>query len=303
MTAGEGTTRGTEIFADGGHDPPAAPLRVSSYNVRYASLDTGPRDWSNRRDAVATTVRLHRPDVLCLQEVWQEQLPDLRDRLPGYEWVAERHHNGEHTPIGYRPERVEPVEGTTDTFALAPDPTDLGVTAWDAAVPRTATAATFQDRRTAEAFALVNAHFDHRGGVARRESATLVRERLGQADAERRLLVGDLNCRPASGPYRRLVVHDGGSGPFVDARRVAQSRHGPGETFVGFGGEGAEAGTPYDPVAGKRIDYVLADGFAVPLYATAAAVDAAWRQPSDHLPVVADLVPAAERAGGGRGDS
>jgi endonuclease/exonuclease/phosphatase family metal-dependent hydrolase len=275
-------------------DDAAPALRVASYNVRYAALDTGPRDWTNRRDAVAATIRLHQPDVLCLQEVWQDQLPDLRERLPGYEWVAERHGTGEHTPIGYRPERIEPVEGTTATFALAPDPTALGTTAWDAAVPRVATEATLRDRRTDEPFALVNAHFDHEGEVARRESAALVRERLCRADAGRRLLVGDLNCRPASGPYRRLVSHDGGTGPFVDARRVAAVRHGPGETFVGFGDEAVEAGTSYDPEAGKRIDYVLSEGFAVPLYATAAGVDVTWRHPSDHLPVVVDLVAATE---------
>lgn len=259
----------------------AAPLRVMSYNVRYGGLDDGPRAWENRRDPVAATVRLHRPDVLCLQEVWQDQLPDLRERLPAYEWAAERHRTGEHTPIGYRPERL--AAESVDAFALAPDPEDIGATAWDAAVPRVATEARFHDRETGESFALANVHFDHEGALARRESARLVRERL---DADPALLVGDLNARPASNPYRSLVETPG---PFADARQAADTRFGPGETYVGFDGEGVEEGTDHDPTRDKRIDYVLVRGFDVGLYATAADVDATWRHPSDHLPVVVDL--------------
>jgi endonuclease/exonuclease/phosphatase family metal-dependent hydrolase len=262
------------------------PLRVASYNVRYAGLDDGARAWPRRRDAVAATVRLHRPDVLCLQEVWQDQLPDLRERLPTYEWVAERNGRGEHTPIGYRPARVRPEPGTTGTFALAPDPAAIGESAWDAAVPRIATEARLRDRGTDRSFDLVNVHFDHRGRVARAESARLVRDRLGGAPA---LVVGDLNARPASGPYRLLTGHDGGTGPLVDARRVAATPHGPGVTYVGFGGEGVEEGTDYDPSRDRRLDHVLARGVDVELYAVATDVDASWRHPSDHLPVVTDL--------------
>jgi endonuclease/exonuclease/phosphatase family metal-dependent hydrolase len=255
-------------------------LRVMTYNVRYATLDQGPRAWANRRDGVAAAVRLHRPDVLCLQEVWQDQLPDLRERLPDYEWATERHRTGEHTPVGYRPERLA-VEGF-DTFALAPDPDAFGEVGWDAAVPRVATEVAFHDRRTGLAFDLANVHFDHEGGVARRESTQLLDDRLAGSPS---LLVGDLNARPASGPYRSLVER----GPFADAWRVAATRFGPGETYVGFDGEGVEEGTDRDPTRDKRIDYVLVRGFDVDLYATGTDADTSWRHPSDHLPVVTDL--------------
>ena len=34
--------------------PPATDrLRVGTYNIRYSSLDTGPRAWPRRRDGVA----------------------------------------------------------------------------------------------------------------------------------------------------------------------------------------------------------------------------------------------------------
>jgi len=259
----------------------AASLRMMTYNVRYATLDQGPRAWANRRDGVAAAIRLHRPDVCCLQEVWQDQLPDLRERLPGYEWAAERHRTGEHTPVGYRPERL--AVDDYGTFALAPDPEAVGEAGWDASIPRVATEVAFRDRETGATFALANVHFDHAGRLARRESARLLRNRL---DAPPSLLVGDLNARPASGPYRSLV----GGGPFADARQVADTRFGPGETYVGFEGEGVEEGTGRDPTRDKRIDYVLCRGVDVNLYATGTDADATWRHPSDHLPVVTDLL-------------
>lgn len=261
-----------------------APLRVMTYNVRYATLDDGPRAWANRRDAVAATVRVHRPDVLCLQEVWQDQHPDLRQRLPEYEWATERQGTGEHTPVGYRPERL--TAEAVEPFALAPDPENLGAVAWDAAVPRVATEVRFRDREAEGAFDLVNVHFDHAGALARRESARLVRERL---DGDRAMVVGDLNARPASDPYRSLVETPG---PFEDARQAATTRFGPGETYIGFDGEGVEEGTDRDPIRDKRIDYALVRGFDVDLYATTTDVDATWRHPSDHLPVVVDLRPS-----------
>lgn len=260
-------------------------LRVMSYNVRYATLDRGVRAWANRRDGVAAVVRLHRPDVLCLQEVWQDQLPDLRERLPDYEWATERHRTGEHTPVGYRPDRLS--LDSFDTFALAPDPDAVGEVGWDASIPRIATAVALRDREAGTTFDLVNVHLDHEGALARRESARLLQERL---DTSPSLLVGDLNARPASGPYRSLVQR----GPFADARGVADTRLGPGETYVGFDGEGVEEGTDRDPTRDKRIDYVLVRGFDVDLYATTADVDGTWRHPSDHLPVVTDV-----RAAGG----
>ena len=46
-------------------------LRLLTYNVRYATLDTGENAWERRRDGVGSLVRFHDPDVVCLQEVWQ----------------------------------------------------------------------------------------------------------------------------------------------------------------------------------------------------------------------------------------
>ncbi len=249
-------------------------LRVLTYNVRYANLDSGWVDWPERRDAVAATIRHHRPDVVAVQECWMGQLSDLRERLPGYDWVAHSDGNGEHTPIAYRPERVA-VE-RSGVYGLAPGG-EIGVPAWDAAAPRQATHATFVDRETGISFSLTSVHLDHEGERARAEGARLVRERQPSGPA---VVAGDLNCAPEDPPYE--LLHRA----LTDAREAVTDAHGPRETYVGFGGDGTgEDGEP-EP---RRLDYVFVRGLEVVGYAACADVDADWRYPSDHLPVVVDL--------------
>lgn len=45
-------------------------VRLLSYNVRYAGLDVDENAWAHRRDGVASVLRFHDPDAVCLQEVW-----------------------------------------------------------------------------------------------------------------------------------------------------------------------------------------------------------------------------------------
>jgi endonuclease/exonuclease/phosphatase family metal-dependent hydrolase len=243
-------------------------VRVMSYNVRYAGADDGPQSWANRRDAVATTVRFHRPDVVGVQECWGEQFQDLKARLPDYDWAAVSDDLGEHTPVAYRRDRLTAT--SVERVGLT-DADDDRTPGWDATYPRYMTNVTFRtgDGGRFEAHSL---HLDHEGTVARRESARLVRERVGTPA----VVLGDYNCEPGSEPYRLLTDR------FGDAREHAAYRHGPVATYVGF--------EDPDPMAGKRIDYVFfTPGIEVEGYGVGTDVDATGRYPSDHLPVVADL--------------
>lgn len=256
------------------------PLRVASYNVRYAGLDAGRLDWSVRRDGVASLVRDIDPDVLAVQEVWMDQLPDLRDRLPGYDWVAFPDRNGEHTPIAVRRRRV--AVASAGAFGLAPGG-DREVTAWDAAIPRTVTHATLRDRRApappdadGRTVAVFSVHLDHAGERARLEGARLVRDRVPDGPV---VVAGDLNCQTGSPPYEALTAD------LTDARLAAHERDGPDRTYVGFDADDGVSGDP----AARRIDHVLVRGCAVERYRV--VPHDADAPASDHFPVVADVIP------------
>lgn len=250
------------------------PVRLLSYNVRYAGLDFDENAWEHRRDGVASVLRFHDPDVVCLQEVWQSQLPDLRERLPAYEWVESGASNGAHTPIGYRADRFSVVEASA--FSLSATPADLDAYDWGAAIPRLTTRATLEDGATGEGLAVLSTHFDHQSPEARRRGADLLSERLDDRSLPT-VLAGDLNCTPDDQPYRTLT--DAG---LRDVRDAADHPHGSEATYNEF-----EAPRP-----GKRIDHVLVDGFEVERFGVLADLDRRGRYPSDHFALLADLAVA-----------
>lgn len=251
------------------------PLRVCSFNVRHAALDDDDRWERYRRAAVAGVVRVYCPDVVALQEAGPDQLDDIAELTPAYEWVGAGERTGEYNPIGYRPERVDLED--QDVFWLAETP-DEPVAGWDAAFPRVATVGRFRDRDTDARFTLFDTHFDNQGERAARESARLLRSRAA-SEGSPVVLAGDFNCTRDTDAYRLLTAPDAPR-RLHDAQAVATHHHGPDVTFTGYG--------PIE--SGRRLDYVfVTDEFEVCQHAIGADVDGEGRRPSDHQPVLADL--------------
>jgi len=268
-------------------------VRVLTYNVRRDVADDGEFDWAGRRDAVAGTVRFHRPAVVGLQEPLAHQYADLRDALPGFEWVGQSREagegEGEFCPVGYRRDRFERLDA--GTFWLSPTPDDPGSVGWDATYPRVATWARLRDRDGGGTVLYCNTHFDHEGARARVEGARVLRERvraLREGD-EPVVVGGDFNCVAGDDPYRVLAgaSDDDREGEpseraLVDAREASPyPAHGPDTTRTDF-----ESLRP-----DRQIDHVFVAGAAVEGYGVAADVVGDGWFPSDHLPVVVDLTP------------
>jgi endonuclease/exonuclease/phosphatase family metal-dependent hydrolase len=256
-----------------------------TFNIRYDTPADSGNAWPHRRDRVASLARFHAPDALGVQEALAHMLRELDARLPGYARIgvgrADGREGGEFSPIYYRTDRLELLDG--GTFWLSPTPDVAGSKGWDAAIERVATWARFRDRRTGCPFLLLNTHFDHIGERAREESARLVRRRLAALAGGLPIVVtGDLNTTPERAPYRVFTVETiaGASAPLRDAFVASRSGHyGPTSTWNAF--------TAIEP--GRRIDYVLVSADVAVL--THAILPDAWdgRFPSDHLPVVADI--------------
>ncbi|MDX1530864.1 MAG: endonuclease/exonuclease/phosphatase family protein [Rhodothermales bacterium] len=263
--------------------PPDSALRVMSYNVRFATPDDGADAWPYRREALAAVIEAHRPDLIGMQEPLEEQVDWLAGRLGGYGWVGRGRGTspgaGEFSPVFYRTDRLRLLE--EGTFWLSARPEQAGSRHWDAFYPRIATWARFADRATGDTLVHLNTHFDHVGPFAKRRSADLVLDRLEDlADGAPAVVTGDLNAHPGSAPYR--ILTQSARRALRDARLAAeQARHGPEGTFTGFGAP---------PERAPRIDYVLVSrGVRVLRYAVLPDRPGG-RAPSDHRPVVADLV-------------
>ncbi len=262
-----------------GPGPAAPPLRVVSYNIRYGTANDGENHWRRRQRALLAQIRDFDAAVLGLQEALRFQIDAIAEVLPRHRWVGVDRRGGqddEFTPIFFDHERLELVEH--GQFWLAPDPAAVGQKGWDAALPRHCTFAVLAERKGGGRFLVGNAHFDHRGERARRESARVIVEQLLGRGLPT-VLLGDLNCAEDSPALATLR-----QGGLVDAFRAlhpaAAPDAEPAGTFHGFRGHRD----------GARIDFVLCSAAFAPV---AVFVDhrggAGPPYPSDHYAVVADL--------------
>jgi endonuclease/exonuclease/phosphatase family metal-dependent hydrolase len=264
--------------------------RVMTFNTRYDTATDGEHAWEHRRSMVASVVRFHEPDVAGFQEPLAHQYAYLSETLPEYAWEGagrvDGETEGEHCPIGWYTPRV--IRSDHGTVWLSETPDVPGSSYPSARKPRLVTWARLSVR--GEAMLVCNTHFDHEGERARRQSARQLRELVGDlagaTDGESLpvpvVVLGDFNCTPDSAPYRILTGDDDDlTGPaLTDAMSISEyPHHGPTATFERFGRE-----------PDRKIDHVFVAG-DVDVRQHAVLADH-WdgRPPSDHCPVVAELV-------------
>lgn len=257
-------------------------VRAMTFNIRLDTASDGPNAWPYRQDLVARTIAYFAPDIVGMQEVLLNQKRDLEAGLPGYAFAGVARDDGategEFSPLAWKTARWSALE--SGTFWLSPTP-DVPSKGWDAALPRIATWALLQDRRTGERVRVLNTHFDHVGEEARRESAAQIAAwaQRHRAAGEAVIVMGDFNAAPSSAPMQ--ILADRNRSGLADTRGIAQAApFGPTGTFTGF---------DIARNAAEPIDHILvSDQFAVARHAT---ITQQWggRLPSDHYPVVADL--------------
>jgi endonuclease/exonuclease/phosphatase family metal-dependent hydrolase len=256
----------------------AQPLRVATFNLRYANEKDSGNLWKDRLPAVAALIRYHGFDIMGTQEALNVQLEDLSAALPGFARHGigrdDGRQAGEHSAIFYRTDRFELLD--KGDFWLSPTPGKPGP-GWDATLNRLCSWVRLRDRQTGMSFHVFNAHYDHRGVQARIESSRLVlrkvREVAGDGPA---VFMGDLNGGRQSEWYRELA----GSGILKDSHALSPTAYEPNGSFNGF---------RHDAVQADVIDHIFvtrhftADRWAV-LTDTYRG-----RFPSDHFPVTAVL--------------
>lgn len=270
-----------------------APVRVMSFNVRYGTARDGANHWDRRKDFLAATVAAFDPDLLGTQETLAFQRDFLAAKLKGYAAFGAGRDDGkdagEMAALFYRTTRFERLAG--GHFWLSETPDVPGSKGWDAALPRIATWVKLKDRTapTGPPVLFLNAHLDHKGAKARRESARLIRAKAAELGAGCRVVVtGDFNCGEGSDPYTALFgPADGHPSQLSDTFRAAHPTRGKDEgTFNGF-----------DPTAttGDRIDWIAVSRDWDVGEAGIDRTTKDGRVPSDHFPVTAVLRPAAQR--------
>ncbi|MEZ4682513.1 MAG: endonuclease/exonuclease/phosphatase family protein [Caldilineaceae bacterium] len=266
-------------------------LRVISYNIRYNNPADGVNAWPRRQARVAGLLRRYEPDLIGLQEVRHDQLMTLAAALPEYSWFGVGRDDGaeagEYAPVFYRHNRF--MVQDHGHFWLSATPGRVGSFGWDAACVRIATWVRLTDRRSNVTLLHLNTHLDHHGITAQLESVKLLHAFLAdQAATIPAVVTGDFNCTPGSATYQALTAPSLTSAPTLsDAMTASVTPHeGPTATFT----------TDFSNPLQEKIDYIfLSTGLTTETdlmvrHHAILADQTAGRYPSDHLPVLTELV-------------
>lgn len=283
-------------------------LRVMSFNIRYENTYDVQNPWKNRREKVASMINFHHADVAGLQEALKNQMDDLVELLPDYGWIGvgrdDGNKEGEFAPVFYRKNRFEPVN--SGTFWLSETPGTAGSKGWDAACIRIATWVEFIDKMNGKTFFHFNTHFDHEGQKAMVESSYLLLHKVETLAGDKPVVVtGDFNNGEDSDTYKILTgkhsdksIHNIRS--LNNSRYCSlQGHHGPVITFHNF-----RASELFECISGKKcadsdidnmllvnpIDYIFIKNNIKVLRHGVLADNWDGRYPSDHMPVVADII-------------
>jgi len=242
-------------------------VRLGIYNIRGENPQDGVNRWEFRKDSLCKLILKNKIDIVGLQEAIDFQLVDIVSRT-NYGFVGEK---GLYDPIIYNKERFEVLDWNMFWLSESMLPHEKG---WDAKYERYCTWAKFKDKKTKREFYFFNTHFDHKGLIAKTNSAVLLSKEAKRIAGNAPIFVGgDLNSMVTTEAYKTMAHN------FIDTRAVAPLVFGPFGTAHNFGG--------VHPV---RIDYIFVNEKVQ--VATYRVIDEAYENnffPSDHYAVYVDV--------------
>lgn len=226
-------------------------VNVMSFNIRMDNPEDSLNNWKYRKDVAAQIIKDQNIDIVGTQEVLHNQLQDLLERLPDYNYVGvgreDGKQKGEYAALFYKKERFE--EEDSGTFWLSETPDVAGSKGWDGACERVASWAVLKDKETGKKIFAINTHLDHVGETARQKGVTLLIDRAKElSNGLPVIITGDFNAERESGVIKH-ALDPNNSMQLFDSYAIASTTDNAKWTFHDFG-KLPEEERPY-------IDYVF----------------------------------------------
>ncbi|MFT3907782.1 MAG: endonuclease/exonuclease/phosphatase family protein [Ferruginibacter sp.] len=212
-------------------------LNIMTFNVRYNNAYDSLNAWPNRKDKLCSEILFHKADIIGVQEALADQMTDMQTALKDYSYVGVGRDDGktagEYSAIFYNNKKLVVLHSAT--FWLSETPATAGKKGWDAVCNRIVTWAEIKDKVDGKIFFVFNTHFDHKGEIARRESAKLLLRAVDSiAGKQQAIVTGDFNAHPQDEPIQ-IITDAQNKLHLTDAKAISQTPHyGPTGTFNGF---------------------------------------------------------------------
>lgn len=212
-------------------------VNVMSFNIRMDNPEDSLNNWKYRKDVAAQIIKDQNIDIVGTQEVLYNQLQDLLERLPDYNYIGvgreDGKQKGEYAALFYKKERFE--EEDSGTFWLSETPDVAGSKGWDGACERVASWAVLKDKETGKKIFAINTHLDHVGETARQKGVTLLIDRAKElSNGLPVIITGDFNAERESGVIKH-ALDPNNSMQLFDSYAIASTTDNAKWTFHDFG--------------------------------------------------------------------
>lgn len=282
-------------------------IRVVSFNVLFSKGDhfLKPQNrWENRKISVIEAIKQMDPDVLGIQEPLDPQIEYIQENLDAYSYFGSKDNSGMNVGLFFKKERFDLVD--QNSFHLeSPDQTFEQVTnnsAWKAK-RKELIHLKLMDKKTAKILHVFNAHLSFFQADWREMDAAVTFQRAKdvlekEGDQSQVVIMGDWNTFPAQLDSSSMPFWDGSriqkiikGDLFLDADQEALMGHmGPISTFTNDPKE--EKITPFkgQGTPGVVLDHIFISKKMTPLVYAVNPILIDGEFPSDHMPVVTDLI-------------
>jgi endonuclease/exonuclease/phosphatase family metal-dependent hydrolase len=212
----------------------AQQITIGTYNLRYDNPRDSGNLWIDRAPVVSALIRFHDFDIFGTQEGLKNQLDDISNALPQYNQYGigrdDGKDKGEHSAIFYKKDEFNLLKKGDFWLSQTPDKPSLG---WDATCcNRICSWVYLQHKKSKKKFYFFNAHFDHQGVQARKESSKLILQKIKNiAGNEPVIFTGDLNGSQSSEWYLAIA----NSNILRDTYKEVKYPYANNASFNGFG--------------------------------------------------------------------
>ncbi len=251
---------------------------VGSYNLRYANTNDIGNLWQGRVPVIASLISFHGFDIIGTQECMRSQLDDISKMLPEFDHYGIGRYDGiaagEHSAIFFKKNKFGLLDKGDFWLSKTPEKPSKG---WDAAINRICSWVKLIEKSSGKIFYVFNAHYDHKGVLAREESSKLVLKKIQDiAGAILAIFMGDLNGDHSTSWYQLIAR----SGKLLDAYHISSIQYANNGSFNGFGNN-IEQSNIIDHVFLSSSFNVIRYGILTDTYM--------GRYPSDHFPVLVEV--------------
>jgi len=248
-------------------------VTAMTFNLRMDTEEDGDNAWPYRKNAVIQMIQNHQPTVLGTQEGLHHMVEFLSSSLTDYAQIGEGREggqNGEYSALFYKKDQLNLID--QGQFWLSETSDIPNSVSWKSACPRICTWGkfTFVDNPN-EKIAVLNTHLDHISQLAREKGMDLIGSHIDAFIKQDIpvVLMGDFNCEPNNAAIQSIQE--------LGLQVLPQES---GRTFHGFHG-GTE---------GEPIDYICASKEFTQSTTVINRQTFEQKYPSDHYPVVSQLV-------------